>query len=333
MGKVVGFGDFLVRLSPPGYQRFLQASSFEACYTGAEANVLASLGLNRVPTEFVTRLPDNLIADAALTSLRRFGVGTGHVVFGGDRMGSFYLEKGASQRPSRLVYDRKFTSLATAVPEDFDWDAILDGATHFHFTGITPALGPHLPAICLEACRKAKRRGLTVSCDLNYRSLLWELERAQKTMRELIPCVDILVGNLWDAVSLLGAAPGDGGAGAQEHAAAELASQYGLRLVALTSRTCRSASDNDWSAMLWQNGTAYRSRQYRIHLVDRVGGGDSFTAGLLYAVLQGYDPQHTVEFAAAAGCLKQTIEQDFNLSYAGEIERLASGDDSGRILR
>jgi 2-dehydro-3-deoxygluconokinase len=340
MSKVVGFGDLLVHLSPPGYQRFPQASSFEVGYTGAEANVLVFLAINGVQTEFVTRLPENAIAECALMHLKKYGVGVRHVVFGGDRIGTYFLEKGASQRPSRLVYDRKFTSFATSQLDDFDWNTIFAGATHFHFTGITPALSPALPKICARACAEAQKRGIFVSLDLNYRSLLWDLETASLAMRALLPDVDLLICGREDSEKLLGVAPklrdltGDAvDRDAYAEAAVELSRRYGCPEVAFTLRESLTASDNGWSGLLYTGGNAYCSREYRIHIVDRVGGGDAFTAGLLFADTQGYDPQHTVEFAAAAGCLKHTIEQDFNLSTAAEIEQLAAGESSGRIQR
>ncbi|MEN6635638.1 MAG: sugar kinase [Clostridiaceae bacterium] len=340
MAKVIGFGDLLVRFSPPGYQRFMQATSFEINYTGAEANVLVNLGLNDVETEFVTRLPDNIISQCALSQLKKYGVGTKHIVFGGDRIGTYYLEKGASQRPSRLVYDRKYTGMATAKPDDFDWDSIFTGATHFLFTGITPPLGDYLTAICMEACQEARRRGITIVCDLNYRTLLWDLETAQRTMREFMPFVDILVCGREDSQKLLdvtlntvSTADDRIDRNAYCAVAEELVRRYGFQYVAITLRESISASDNCWSGMLYTDGKAYYSNKFSIHLVDRVGGGDAFTAGLLYALIHQYDPQWTIEFAVAAGCLKQTIEQDFNLSYAREIQQLAYGDTSGRIQR
>ncbi len=340
MAKVVGFGDLLVRFSPPGYQRFLQADSYEINYTGAEANVLVNLALNGVDTEFVTRLPQNLISECAVAQLKKFGVGVKRISFGGDRIGVYYLEKGASQRPSRLVYDRKYTSFATSSPSDYDWDSIFEGVTHFHFTGITPALGPELPGICFAACAQARARGILTSCDLNYRALLWDLETASKTMRRLMPLVDVLVCGREDSEKLLGVKPeskivhGDAiDREAYAAAAAELTRVYGFQTVAITLRESFSASDNNWSGMLYTGNKAYFSKEYQIHLVDRVGGGDSFTAGLLYAMIHGFDPQHAVEYAVAASCLKQTIEQDFNLSYADEVEQLASGQASGRIQR
>lgn len=340
MAKVVGFGDLLVRLSPPGYQRFLQAASFEVNYTGAEANVLVSLGLNGVETELVTRLPDNIIAACARSSLKRYDVGLGHVVTGGDRIGTYYLERGASQRPSKIVYDRKHSSFAGSKRADYNWRAIFKDARHFHFTGITPALGEELPEICMDACLAAKEMGLTVSCDLNYRASLWPPQRAQTVMRGLMPYVDVLIGNEEDSEKLLGVAPAntdvvsgqldlEGYAGA----ARRLVELYGFDKVAFTLRRSVSASDNNWRGMLYTGQTAYYSKEYAIHLVDRVGGGDSFAAGLIYALLRGFDAQKTIEYAVGASCLKQATEMDFNLSTADEIETLIGGDGSGRIQR
>jgi 2-dehydro-3-deoxygluconokinase len=340
MAKVIGFGDLLVRFSPPGYQRFIQASSFEINYTGAEANVLVNLGLNDVDTEFITRLPDNIISQCALSQLKKYGVGTKHIVFGGERLGAYYLEKGASQRPSRLMYDRKHTGMASATPEDFDWGVIFEGATHFLFSGITPPLGEHLAEICTEACQEAKHRGITIVCDLNYRSLLWNLETAERTMRAFMPFVDILICGREDpqklldvALSTVSSADDYIDRNAYRAVAEELVRRYGFQGVAITLRKAISASDNGWSGMFYTNDKAYYSNEFSIHLVDRVGGGDAFTAGLLYALIHQYDPQHAIEFAVAAGCLKQTILQDFNLSDAREIEQLVSGDASGRIQR
>ncbi len=338
--KVVGFGDLLVRLAAPGYQRLIQAHSFDVYYTGAEANVLAFLALNGVKTSFVTRLPENLISTCAISHLHRYDIGTEDIVFGGDRIGSYYLERGASQRPSRLVYDRKYTSIATASKEDFDWDSIFEDAGYFHLTGITPALGKDLPDICLEACRKAKEKDITVSCDLNYRKALWSASDAKKAMERILPFVDVLIGNEEDSEKVLGIKPkgtdvtrGVLDRSAYESVARELTERFGFKMVSFTLRESISASDNNWSGMLYKDGDAFFSRRYPIHIVDRVGGGDSFSAGIIYSMIHGYDPQHTVEFAAAASCLKQTIEYDFNLTTAAEVEQLIQDGGSGRIQR
>ena len=340
MKKIVGFGDFLVRLSPPGYLRFLQANHFDINYTGAEANVLVSLALMGERTEFVTRVPDNDIGRAAVRSLGKYGVGTGCVAYGGERMGVFYLEKGASQRPSKIVYDRKYTAIATAKIDDFDWDAILDGAGWFHITGITPALGPTMPEVCIEACRRAHEAGLTISCDLNYRKNMWTTAEAKATMERILPWVDVLIANEEDADKVLDIRAADtdiiaGKLNRQGYAdvARQIIEKYGVKAVAVSLRRSISASDNEWGAMLYADGAPHFSRTYPIHIVDRVGGGDSFAAGLIYGMLHGFDAQKPVEYAAAASCLKQTIEMDFNLASVEEVTRLMEGDGSGRVQR
>lgn len=340
MKKMVGFGDFMLRLNPEGYLRFIQADRFQVNYTGAEANVCVSLAMMGIETDFVTRLPDNAIAEAGVAQLRKFGVGVGHIAYGGERMGVFYAEKGASQRPSKIVYDRKYTSIATCSYDDFDWDAIFDGASNFHITGITPALSSTAPQVCAEACRKAKEMGLTVSCDLNYRKNLWSEAEAKACMTRLMPYIDVLVANEEDAEKVLGIKARDtdvtsGRLNRESYVdvADQICRIYGTQTVAVTLRRSISASDNEWSAMLYTGGRAYFSRKYMIHLVDRVGGGDSFSAGLLYGLMNGYTPQETVEYAAAASCLKQTIELDFNLSTHDEVEKLVAGDGSGRVQR
>lgn len=340
MKKMIGFGDFMLRLNPPGYLRFLQAHSFETNYTGAEANVCVSLARMGIATEFVTRLPQNAIAEAGVAELRKFGVGTSHITYGGDRMGVFYVEKGASQRPSRIVYDRKGTAIATSSAGDFAWDEIFQGATNLHMTGITPALSKTMPDVCLAALKAAKAHGLTVSCDLNYRKNLWTTQEAKSCMTRLLPYVDQLVANEEDADKVLGirARDTDVTAGKLNEAgyvdvARQICEAYGIQQVAVTLRRSISASDNEWSAMLFRDGKPCFSKKYSIHLVDRVGGGDSFAAGLLYAGMNGFDAQETIEYAAAASCLKQTIEMDFNLSTADEIRQLMNGDGSGRVQR
>ncbi|MBQ8388185.1 MAG: sugar kinase [Clostridia bacterium] len=338
--KVVGFGDFMLRLNPEGYLKFIQADRFVVNYTGAEANVCTALAYMGMKTDFVTRLPDNLIAECALANLRKFNVGTEHIAIGGDRIGLFYAEKGASQRPSKIVYDRKASAFATCTAEDFDWDKIFGGASHFHFTGITPALGENVAKACEVACIAAKERGLTVSCDLNYRKNLWTREQAKATMTKLLGYVDILIANEEDSADVLGisAKNTDINSGMLSRdgyvdVAKQINEIYGIPKVAITLRKSISASDNDWSAMLYSNGEAHFSKEYRIHIVDRVGGGDSFAAGLIYAYQNGFDEQKTIEFAAAASCLKQSIELDVNLSSVSDVLSLMGGNGSGRVQR
>lgn len=340
MKKVVGFGDYILRLNPEGYLKFIQADKFNVFYTGAEANVCTSLAYMGVPTQFVTKLPENAIAECALSTLYKFRVGTDHIARGGERIGIFYVEKGASQRPSKVVYDRKYSSFCASKPEDYDWNAIFDGAEWFHFTGITPALGEKLPEICLEACRAAKERNIKISCDLNYRKNLWTRAEAKETMEKLLCYVDVLIANEEDAADVLGihASNTDITSGKLSRegyieVADKISKKYGIGAVAITLRGSISASENDWSALLYKDGEAHFSKQYRIHLVDRVGGGDSFGAGLIYSMISGFDAQKTVEFAAAASCLKQTIELDVNLSKPEDVLALVGGDGSGRVQR
>ena len=340
MKKVIGFGDYIMRLNPEGYLKFIQANRFEIFYTGAEANVCTSLAYMGVPTQFVTKLPENMIAECAVSTLKKFSVGVDHIAYGGERIGVFYLEKGASQRPSKIVYDRKYSAFCAAEASDYDWKTIMKDAGHFHFTGITPALGGNLPEICLEACRTAKELGLTVSCDLNYRKNLWTRAEAKATMEKLLEYVDVLIANEEDAADVLDIHASNtdiiSGKLSREgyiEVADKISKKYGIGTVAITLRKSISASDNDWSALLYRDGKAYFSKEYRIHIVDRVGGGDSFGAGLIYAIHSGFDEQKIIEYAAAASCLKQTIELDVNLSKPSDILALMGGDGSGRVQR
>lgn len=340
MKKIVGFGDFLLSLSPNGYQRFIQVNSYDAFYTGAEANVCASLARFGMDTEFVTRLPENDIADTAIANLRKYNVGTTHIARGGDRMGVIYTEKGAAQRPSKVIYDRKHTSICDADGSTFDWETILQDAAWFHFTGITAALSPTLPEACLAALKTAKKLGVTVSCDLNYRKNLWTTEQAGTVMRQLLPYVDVLIANEEDVEKVLGirARDSDVTGGKLNYdgyadVAARLSREFGLRYVATTLRRSISASDNEWSAMLYHDGKTQFSKHYMIHIVNRVGGGDSFSGGLIYGLVNGFDDQKALEFATAASCLKHSIEGDYNLVSVQEVLTLMNGDGSGRVQR
>ena len=340
MEQIITFGEIMLRLAPEGYYRFIQAGSYDAAYGGGEANVAASLANFGMDAAFVTKLPKHEIGQAAVNYLRRFGVDTSKIVRGGDRVGIYFLEKGASQRPSKVIYDRAGSAIATAAPDDFDWDRILEGARWFHFTGITPALSDSAAAITLEAARTAKARGLTVSCDLNYRKNLWSREKAGEVMAGLMPFVDVCIANEEDAADVFGIHAKDAGltGGGVSHEAYKavakiLAERFGFKQTAITLRESISASDNNWAAMLYDGADWYFSRKYAVHIVDRVGGGDSFGAGLIYASLKGMEPQEAVEFAAAASCLKHSIEGDFNQVSVEEVQKLAGGDASGRVLR
>ena len=338
--KVITFGEIMLRLAPEGYYRFVQAENYGATYGGGEANVAVSLANYGLDAAFVTKLPKHEIGQAGVDSLRRFGVDTSYITRGGDRVGIYFLEKGASQRPSKVIYDRAGSSIAAATTADFDWDQIFEGAEWYHFTGITPALGDNVTEICLEACKKAKEKGITVSCDLNYRNKLWSKEKAGQVMGELCKYVDVCIANEEDASDVFGikAANTDVTSGKVNHegykdVAKQLAKRFGFSKVAITLRGSISANDNNWAAMLYDGTDFYFSKSYLMHIVDRVGGGDSFGGGLIYACLNDFAPQQTIEFAVAASCLKHSIEGDFNQVSVDEVMKLAGGDGSGRVQR
>lgn len=340
MKKVVTFGEIMMRLSPPGYRRFIQAESFDVVYGGGEANVAVSLANYGLDSYFVTKVPEHEIGECAVSNLRRFGVNTDYILRGGDRLGIYFLETGASQRPSKVIYDRSASSIAEAKPEEFDWLEILKDATWFHFTGITPALSDNAAAACLDAVKTAKKLGVSVSTDLNYRKKLWTTEKANRVMSELMQYVDVAIGNEEDAEKVFGikakgsdVTTGELDISGYEEVARALVERFGFKKVGITLRESLSASDNNWSAMLYDGNSTYVSKKYPIHIVDRVGGGDSFCGGLIYSLISGKDCQSAIEFAVAASCLKHTIFGDFNLVNKDEVERLAGGDGSGRVQR
>lgn len=340
MKRVITFGEIMLRLAPEGYYRFLQADRYGATYGGGEANVAVSLANFGMDAAFVTKLPKHEIGEAGVMVLRKFGVDTSLIARGGDRVGIYFLEKGASQRPSKVIYDRANSAISLAERSDFDWERIFDGADWFHFTGITPALGDNVAEICEEACKAAHRLGITVSCDLNYRKKLWRREKAGEVMDRLCRMVDVCIANEEDASDVFGisaehtnVSAGELDRDAYREVARKLAERFGFKAVAITLRTSISANDNKWAAMLHTDGEYYFSRSYDVHIVDRVGGGDSFGAGLIYSMLMGYDPASSIEFAVAASCLKHSIEGDFNVVGVDEVEKLASGDGSGRVQR
>ncbi len=338
--KVITFGEIMLRLAPEGYYRFVQAEKYGATYGGGEANVAVSLVNYGLEAGFVTKLPKHEIGQAGVNALRRFGVDTTYISRGGDRVGIYYLEKGASQRPSKVIYDRAGSSIAMAAKEDFDWESIFEGVEWFHFTGITPALGDNVAEICKEACQVAKSKGITISCDLNYRNKLWSKQKAGEVMGELCKYVDVCIANEEDAADVFGikAADTDVTTGQVNHegykdVAKQLSERFGFSKVAITLRGSISANDNNWAAMLYDGKDYYFSKNYLIHIVDRVGGGDSFGAGLIYACMCDYEPQAIIEFAVAASCLKHTIEGDFNMVSVDEVKKLSGGDSSGRVQR
>ncbi len=340
MSKIICFGEIMLRLAPEGYLRFAQAERYGAVYGGGEANVSVSLANYGMDSAFVSKLPTHEIGQAAVNSLRKYGVNTDKIVRGGNRVGIYYLEKGASMRPSKVIYDRAYSSIAMAERSDFNWDEILDGAEWFHFTGITPALGDNVAEICLDAVKSCREKGVTVSCDLNFRKNLWTTEKAGKVMGELVKYVDVCIANEEDAEKVFGikADSTDVDSGKLNHegykeVAKKLADTFGCKKVAITLRTSISANDNNWAAMLYDGEGYYFSKEYPIHIVDRVGGGDSFGGGLIYSMMNGFDSQKTIEFAVAASALKHTIEGDFNLVSVAEVEALLKGGTSGRVQR
>lgn len=340
MKKVVTFGEIMLKLSAKGYQRLLQAKEMNVEYAGAEANVAVSLANFGTPVSFVSRVPENDFGRAACMTLRAFGVQTDFMLCGGNRMGIYFSEKGASQRPSKVVYDRQDSAISTASPEDFVWKNIFKDAQWFHFTGITPALSKNLAEICLQACQQAKKMGLTVSCDLNYRSKLWTKEDARETMSRLAEYIDVCIANESDVADVFGieAKGSDVEQGQLQRASYEIVAEQLLRKfnfqkVAITLRESISANDNNWSAMLYDGSKVFHSRKYAVHIVDRIGSGDAFAAGLVYSLLNGYDSQKTVDFATAASCLKHSIEGDFNLVRVAEVESLMNNNFTGRIQR
>ncbi|QQO07462.1 sugar kinase [Breznakiella homolactica] len=340
MGKIVTFGEIMLRLEPEGYFRFLQAATYGATYGGGEANVAVSLANFGLDAAFVTKLPKHEIGQAGINKLREFGVDVSKIVRGGNRVGIYFLEKGASQRASKVIYDRAGSAIAAAEPGDFDWNAIFEGTEWFHFTGITPALGDTVAAICMDACKAAKARGITVSCDLNYRKNLWTREKAGTVMAGLMEYVDVCIANEEDAADVFGIHAGgsDVTSGKISHegyaeVARQLAERFGFKQVAITLRESLSANDNNWAGMLYDGKDCFFSKKYAVHIVDRVGGGDSFGAGLIYGSLRKMAPQDCIEFAVAASCLKHSIEGDFNMVSAEEVLKLAGGDASGRVQR
>ncbi len=340
MKKVVTFGEIMMRLNPKGYLRFVQADELEMTFAGGEANVAVSLANYGIDASFVSKIPAHEIGQCAINELRRYGVNIDKIVRGGDRLGVYFVEKGASQRSSKVIYDRANSAIALAKKEDFDWEKIFEGVDWFHFTGITPALGGENPEICMEACRTAKNMGLTVSCDLNFRKKLWTSEQAGKVMSTLMPFVDVCIANEEDAADVFGihAAETDIEGGKLNHdgyisVAKQLTERFGFKYVAITLRESISATINNWAALLYTDNTAYFSPKYSIHIVDRVGGGDSFCGGLVYSLCNGFDPQKAVNFATAASCLKHTIEHDYNMMSIAEVESLAAGNASGRVQR
>ncbi len=340
MGKVVTLGEIMLRLSPEGFLRFSQADYFRLIFGGGEANVAVSCANYGHNAVFVSKLPSHEIGQAAVDSMRRLGVDTSRIIRGGKRVGIYYCETGASMRPSNVIYDRAGSSMAEADPDDFDFDEIMQGADWFHWSGITPAISDKAAEITRVACEAARRHGVTVSVDLNFRKKLWTPEKAQEVMRPLMKYVDVCIGNEEDAELCLGFKPDADITGGKTNADGykaifkAMASEFGFRHIASTLRESYSASHNGWKAMIYDGTTFYQSRRYDIDpIVDRVGGGDAFSGGLIHGLVTGMPMDKALEFAVAASALKQTIHGDFNLVTASEVQRLVDGDSSGRVSR
>ena len=332
----------MLRLSPDGYYKLFQKPELNTSFCGAEANVAVALSNFGDEAEFVTALPDNDIGRAACRELMRYGVKTDNIVYTGDRLGIFFAEKGASQRPSKVIYDRKNSAIALAEPSSFDWEKIFDGADWFHITGITPALSDSLAKISVDAVKAAKKAGLTVSCDINYRSKLWSAQKARPVMTEIMKYVDVCIGNEEDAEIVFGIKAGttdvtkgqldtDG----YKKSLQTVAETFGCKIVAYSQRKSYSASDNGWSGIIYddEKKQVYTSAQYDIRITDRIGGGDAFASGLIYALHNNISPANAIETAAAAGCLDQTLEGDFCLFGINDVIDLAGGNSSGRVKR
>lgn len=340
MSKIVTLGEIMLRLSPPGCRRFVQVDSFDVIWGGGEANVAVSCANYGHEAIFITKLPKHEVGQAAVNALRRYGVDTGHIARGGNRVGIYYCETGASMRPSKVIYDRTGSSIAEAVPEDFDFDAIMEGADWFHWSGITPALSDNAAELTRLACEAAKRHGVTISVDLNYRKKLWTPEKARSVMRPLMKYVDVCIGNEEDAELCLGFKPDSDIEAARTDAEGykdiftAMAREFGFRYVASTLRESFSATHNGWKAMIYDGKDFYISRRYDIDpIIDRVGGGDSFSGGLIHGLLTMKTQGEALEFAVAASALKQTINGDFNLVTTDEVEALVGGSGNGRVSR
>lgn len=345
MSKVVTFGEIMLRLATPEHLRFRQARSFNATFGGGEANVAVSLANYGIDVDYVTRLPQNDLGAACAAELRSFGVGTSNIVYGGERLGIYYLETGAVARPSKVVYDRAHSSAATVERGMIDWEQVLAGADWFHWTGITPAISASAAEVCLDACRAANRLGVKVSCDLNYRKNLWKYGKtAAEVMPALVECCDVILGNEEDAEKVFGIKPegfdaaatqGEVDAAAFRSVCTQLMVRFPrAKKVFITLRGSINADHNTWGGVLFDGETLYRSPRYDItDIVDRVGGGDSFMGGLIYGLLTYDDDQRALNFAAAASALKHTIYGDFNMVSVAEVENLMKGDGSGRVAR
>lgn len=338
--KVVTLGEIMLRLSTPGFERFVQSDSFDVTYGGGEANVAVAVSNYGLNGTFVTKVPDNAIGQAAINHIRRYGVDTQYIARGGKRLGIYFLETGASMRASQVIYDRAGASIAEAEVSDFDFDKILDGAAWFHTTGITPALSDKGAALAEAALKAARAKGVTTSIDLNYRKKLWSVEKAREVMTRLCQFVDVCIGNEEDAEKTLGfkakgtdVTKGELNLDGYKDVFKQMKDKFGFKYVASTLRESHSASDNGWSALTYDGNEFYHSRQYEVRIVDRVGSGDSFASGFIYGLVSGMKFQDATEFGVAASALKHTIPGDLNHATLSEVKDLMKGDASGRVQR
>lgn len=332
--KIITFGEIMLRLSPENNERFTQCHAFEAVYGGGEANTAVSLANFGVDCRYVTKLPAHTIGQSAINSVRQYGVDTTKIVRGGEEIGIYFLEKKTSQRPSNVIYNRTGSAMALATRNDFDWDDIFDGATWFHFSGITPALSDELAEICIEACKKAHEKGMTVSCDLNYRGKLWSSAKANEVMSKICPFVDICIANEDDAVGIFEIDPANAGDEEKnQYIAKELLKKFPFKMVASVWRTETSITTFKLQSMVYTEGKAYYSKEYFMHILDYIGAGDAYCAGIIYSLINNFDPQKTVEFSNAASCLKHTVSGDFNLVTVDEVNKLAFSSAGNEVQR
>ena len=331
--KIITFGEIMLRLSPENNERFTQCHEFEAVYGGGEANTAVSLANFGVDVNYVTKLPNHTIGQAAVNALRQYGVGIDDIVRGGDQIGIYFLEKKTSQRPSNVIYNRSGSAIALATEDDFDWDKIFGDATWFHFSGITPAISDSMANITLIACKKAKEKGLTISCDLNYRSKLWSSEKANAVMSEICKYVDICIANEDDAVGIFSMDSSNTTEEKNAYIAKELMKMFPFKMVASVWRTETSITTFKLQSMVYTNGKAYYSKEYFMHILDYIGAGDAYCAGIIYSLINNYDAQKTVEFSNAASCLKHTVSGDFNLVTVDEVNRLAFSESGNEVQR
>ncbi len=332
--KIITFGEIMLRLSPEDNERFTQCHQFEAVYGGGEANTAVSLAEFGIDVSYVTKLPAHTIGQSAVNALRQYGVDISKIVRGGDQIGIYFLEKKTSQRPSNVIYNRSGSAFALSKKEEFDWDSIFDGATWFHFSGITPSLSDELAQICLMACKAARSKNITVSCDLNYRSKLWSSEHAKEVMTKICEYVDICIANEDDAIGIFQIDPAN--AGSEEKnafIAKELLKMFPFKTVASVWRTQTSITTFKLQSMIYTGGKAYYSKEYFMHILDYIGAGDAYCAGIIYSYLNNYEPQMAVEFSNAASCLKHTVKGDFNLVTAEEVKKLAFSETGNEVSR